>query len=404
MVWSWCSSFRLPASSRSDLRKALRRRTRPPGRTTTGTVSRGDALVAAGNYFEAVLEYERAGRVAYNNKLTIDKAGLDAKLAAARQLRDTGKNAPARTPADPGAGDAARRPAGAAFVELTTPLAAGARVVTSKTVPPGGTFGPSDELSRWVVTNPYLPADRKFFESINQMACAPDGSLYLAGGSLVGATDARRTPIANKSFYAANGTGIWRVAPTGAITALAVHPSVNQPGSDRATARCNVSVADAAINPDNWGGMAVDSAGNVFVSDAELNLVLKFTQDGRVEHVAGGGPQACAYDRWKTPQKGGYLDGTGAQALFSHPAGLAFDRAGNLLVADRDNCALRRIDPRGEVTTIRKGCEPDERTPGDPNATIYYEMVATNRDGLVVVGGARFSKMEQYRRYLPHPR
>lgn len=59
------------------------------------TVRRADDLMTAGNAFEAVLQYERAGRVAYNNKLDIDKAALDKKLAAARKVRDEKKNAPA---------------------------------------------------------------------------------------------------------------------------------------------------------------------------------------------------------------------------------------------------------------------------------------------------------------------
>jgi sugar lactone lactonase YvrE len=360
------------------------------------TLSRADALVAAGDYFEAVLQYERAARVAYNNKLTIDKAALDVKLAAARRSRDAAKNAPAPRPANPGPGDPDRAAEGMPFVELTTPLATGQRVLTSRTVPPGGTFGPSDEGSRWVVTNPYLPADRKFFERINLMACAPDGSVYLAGGSLVSAAETHRQPIANKSFYAPNGTGIWRVAPTGAITAFGVHASVNQPGADHVTARCNVDVASAGIKPDDWGGLAVDAAGNAWVSDSDLNLILKFTRDGRVEHVAGGGPQACGYDRWKTLQKSGYLDGPAQQALFDHPAGLGFDRDGNLLVADTGNCALRRIDRNGQVTTVRKECAPDERPRGAPRTTAYYEFLAIDPDGLPLVGGALFNGVEQF--------
>jgi hypothetical protein len=56
------------------------------------TIRQADALVAAGDAFEAVRLYERASRVAYNNKLPIDKAALDAKLAAARSVRDASKS------------------------------------------------------------------------------------------------------------------------------------------------------------------------------------------------------------------------------------------------------------------------------------------------------------------------
>ncbi|HWR97536.1 MAG TPA: hypothetical protein VN317_03870 [Candidatus Methanoperedens sp.] len=55
------------------------------------TVSKGDALLAAGDFFEAVLAYERAWRVRYNNKLDVPAAGLDERLARARKARDEKK-------------------------------------------------------------------------------------------------------------------------------------------------------------------------------------------------------------------------------------------------------------------------------------------------------------------------
>ncbi len=59
------------------------------------TVRRADALVAAGNAFEAVRLYESAARIAYNNKLATDAAALNAKLAAARSARDARSVPPA---------------------------------------------------------------------------------------------------------------------------------------------------------------------------------------------------------------------------------------------------------------------------------------------------------------------
>lgn len=48
----------------------------------------------------------------------------------------------------------------------------------------------------------------------------------------------------------------------------------------------------------------------------------------------------------------GNVDATGAAARFGHPAGIAADTAGNLYVADRDNCSIRRIDTAGAVGTL----------------------------------------------------
>lgn len=55
------------------------------------TLAKGDALHAAGDHFEAVLSYERAWRIRYNNKLDVPAAELDERLAKARKARDEKK-------------------------------------------------------------------------------------------------------------------------------------------------------------------------------------------------------------------------------------------------------------------------------------------------------------------------
>lgn len=356
------------------------------------TVRRGDSLYEAGNPFEAVLAYERARRVAYNNKLKTDTAALEQKLARARDARD-GKSAatqaaPGAAPANNAAAPAAppvASPAGAwPIIELTTSFGNGPRTITGRDVPQDNSqqYGPHGVDSRWIVSNPYLPLDRHFLPYIWRMACTRDGSLYLAGESVVPAAETRRQPRSNRDWYANNSTGIWKVAPDGKVNAFGVRPYGNQPGWDRQTAKCNAGVQQAGIAVEHWGGMVVDGEGDVLFSDNELGVIMKMRKDGFVEHVAGGGAQACAYDRYKTPQKSGYLDGPATQALFNGPRGLALDATGSILVADANNCALRKIDRAGNVTTIHKGnCRFEkERT--------RYEYVVVDKDGLPVVGGS----------------
>lgn len=345
-------------------------------------VRKGDSFSSVGNYMDAVLSYEHAGRIAYNNKLGTDSAALDERLAKARKARDEGE-----------AGHVVR------FLELTVAQATSVRALN-----PSDLCHPtvcSDGAARkepWLVTNRYLPSDRHFLSMIHGAACSSDGTLYVAGNGVVSATETRRPPRANLEWYADNGHGLWRVAPDGRVTAFAVGPYGTYPPGHwkKRKAVCDVGIAEAAsFGPDLWGGIAFGSTGDVYVSHTGLHMILKLRGDGYVEHVAGGGDKACAYDPWKDKKEAGHRDGPGKHALFKHPMGLAFDREGNLFVADPGNCALRRIGVSGEVTTVHKGvttarggCYADPGHIEDRRKRINHEHVVLDPQGRPVVGGS----------------
>jgi sugar lactone lactonase YvrE len=85
-------------------------------------------------------------------------------------------------------------------------------------------------------------------------------------------------------------------------------------------------------------GIAVDAAGNVYVTDNNSNLIRKITPQGQVTTLAGN-------------TSGKYQDGTGKSAGFDGPIGLTIDAAGNLFVAERDS-RIRKVTPDGVVTTF----------------------------------------------------
>ena len=60
---------------------------------------------------------------------------------------------------------------------------------------------------------------------------------------------------------------------------------------------------------------------------------------GAVRSLAGSG-------------EAGFADGQGAAARFNLPLGLARDKDGSILVADRGNNAVRRVTREGEVSTV----------------------------------------------------
>jgi sugar lactone lactonase YvrE len=77
----------------------------------------------------------------------------------------------------------------------------------------------------------------------------------------------------------------------------------------------------------------------LYVADTDNDEIRKVTTDGVVTTIAG------------TPQAG-YADGSGTNARFDHPAGIACATDGTLYVADTRNNTIRQIDANGAVTTL----------------------------------------------------
>jgi sugar lactone lactonase YvrE len=91
------------------------------------------------------------------------------------------------------------------------------------------------------------------------------------------------------------------------------------------------------------GGVALDSAGNIFVADTHNNRIRKvLLSTGDISTVAGNGTEGYSGD-----------GGAATSAELFYPGGIAFDNAGNFYIADESNSRIRKVTiSTGYISTV----------------------------------------------------
>jgi sugar lactone lactonase YvrE len=122
---------------------------------------------------------------------------------------------------------------------------------------------------------------------------------------------------------------IRKLTPQGVVTTLA--------GATGAVGYTDGAGSAARFNQPTR--LDTDGQGNVYLTDTGNSVVRKITASGAVSSLAGNG--TC-----------GSADGRERSAQFCNPKGIALDQWGNLWIADTGNHTVRRIDPKGNVSTV----------------------------------------------------
>lgn len=134
--------------------------------------------------------------------------------------------------------------------------------------------------------------------------------------------------IGNVFVADADNNMIRMITAAGVVTTLA--------GSTTAGSINGTSTAARFSSP---RGVTVDGKGNLYIADAANNMIRKITTGGVVSTLAGS-------------TIAGNNNGTGTAASFNAPTGIAVDASGNVYVADADNNMIRKISAAGVVTTL----------------------------------------------------
>ena len=137
-------------------------------------------------------------------------------------------------------------------------------------------------------------------------------------------------------------------------------------------------------------GVALDSSGNLYLSDAGNQRIRRVSSAGTINTVAGAGTAGFSGD-----------GGAALQSLFSNPGALAVDSSGALIAIDMDNNRARRIVVGGAVNTVAgttvsigdSGPAPLASVPGaravstDGAGNLYIAVPSQNRIRKVVPSG-----------------
>ena len=137
--------------------------------------------------------------------------------------------------------------------------------------------------------------------------------------------------------------------------------------------------ATSVYFPGGVQNLALDAAGNLYISEYYSYRIRKVSPAGIITTVAGNGTQGFSGD-----------GGLATNAQLSYVTGIAVDPNGNLYINDTGNYRVRRVTPGGTITTIAGNGVQGYSGDGGPalNAAFgsYAQGLAADANGVVYIG------------------
>lgn len=193
------------------------------------------------------------------------------------------------------------------------------------------------------------PAVQALISDVNGVAVSPSGNVYIADTH-----NARvRNIIPGGNIYTAAGNGTVGYAGDGGPATSA---ELSQPS-----------------------GVAVDSAGNIYIADYGNYSVRKVDTKGNISTYAGTGSWGFSGD-----------GGPANKAALAAPYALTLDAAGNLYISDVGNLNIREVTTDGNIHTLISSIQADSIAI-DSAGNIYYPDYRTSTVQKLLPNGTHFA-------------
>jgi sugar lactone lactonase YvrE len=136
----------------------------------------------------------------------------------------------------------------------------------------------------------------------------------------------------NVYFSEYGNSRVRKITPDGGITTVAGNGTYGSSGDGGQATKAQLA---------SPAGLALDTAGNLYIADADSSCVRRVSSDGVIVTVAGNGTYGSSGD-----------GGQATNASLRTPYGVTVDASGNLYIADALANRVRRVTPDGIIATI----------------------------------------------------